>query len=124
IVEGDVLMLQIVCSNLIENAQKYAPDGTEVFIRLFKKENNAVLQIKDEGEGIPKEEKTKIFNRFYRIGNENTRKTKGTGLGLFLTKKILAQHKGNIVVKDNVPSGSIFEVTLPVVSATDIQKPE
>lgn len=112
-VNGDALMLQIACSNLIENAIKYAPDDTEITIQLEKKTKNVILQIKDKGEGIPEKEKGKIFTRFYRIGNENTRSSKGTGLGLFLTKKIIHQHNGQIIVKDNIPKGSIFEITLP-----------
>lgn len=112
-VEGDALMLQIVCSNMLENAQKYAPDGSAIRINLRSQHKAAVLQFKDEGEGIPDAEKSKIFNRFYRIGNENTRRSQGTGLGLFLTKKIVLQHGGQIIVKNNVPKGSIFEITLP-----------
>lgn len=113
VVEGDPLMLQIVCSNLIENAQKYAPAGSRVQLSLQQGDNDAVLQFKDEGEGIPDKEKDKIFNRFYRIGNENTRKSQGTGLGLFLTKKIVLQHDGQIFVMDNRPKGTIFEIRLP-----------
>ncbi len=112
-VEGDPLMLQIVCSNLIENAQKYAPAGSSIHINLKSKNQQAILRFSDEGEGIEEEEKKKIFNRFYRIGNENTRRSKGTGLGLFLTKKIVGQHGGRIIVMDNSPKGSIFEVILP-----------
>ncbi len=112
-VEGDTLMLQIVCNNLIENARKYAPMESNIHISLYAKNQEAILQVCDEGEGIENEEKKKIFNRFYRIGNENTRKSKGTGLGLFLTKKIVFQHGGQIKVMDNHPKGSIFEVVLP-----------
>ena len=59
-------------------------------------------------------EKKKIFNKFYRVGNEESRKSKGTGLGLYLTNKIVMQHKGRIIVKDNTPSGSVFEICLPL----------
>ena len=72
-----------------------------------------MLRIADEGAGIPDSEKKNVFNKFYRIGNEESRKTKGTGLGLYLTNKIVEQHKGRITIKDNKPSGSIFEITLP-----------
>src|SRR5699024_6312475 len=109
----DKLMLQIACSNIIENAIKYAPKGSEIVISLEEKNHTVLLQFKDEGEGIPDKEKNKIFNRFYRIGNENTRSSKGTGLGLFLTKKIILQHDGQIHVMNNTPKGSIFEISLP-----------
>lgn len=117
-VNGDQFMLQIAISNLLENASKYAPKGSAITIRLAEEESKVKLRIADEGPGIPASEKERIFTRFYRIGNENTRKAKGTGLGLFLTKKIVTQHNGSIAVLDNVPKGTIFEVTLPRVSVT------
>lgn len=113
IVEGDKLMLQIACSNIIENAIKYAPKDSEISIQLKQQGEQAILDFSDQGTGIPNKEKTKIFNRFYRIGNENTRSSQGTGLGLFLTKKIIQQHKGHIIAKDNFPKGTIFEIKLP-----------
>jgi two-component system phosphate regulon sensor histidine kinase PhoR len=58
------------------------------------------------------EEKKRIFNKFYRVGQEGTRKTKGTGLGLYIVKTVLEKHEGQIKVKDNVPHGTVFEVTL------------
>jgi signal transduction histidine kinase len=73
------------------------------------------LEIADEGVGIPDEEKGRIFEKFYRVGNENTRSTKGTGLGLYLTERILRQHQGRIAVRTNNPKGSIFEIRLPTV---------
>ncbi|HEY1031037.1 MAG TPA: HAMP domain-containing sensor histidine kinase [Flavipsychrobacter sp.] len=111
---GDKLMLQMALSNLVENALKYTPTTKPVRITVKKKNNCAILQVADEGEGIPDSEKSKIFNKFYRIGNEETRRTKGTGLGLYLTSKIARQHKGKITVKDNDPVGSLFEITIPL----------
>ncbi len=112
-VKGDQLMLQIAVNNLVENAAKYSPKASEIHIRLSSDVHKLLLQIADSGGGIPDDEKEKVFIRFYRIGNENTRKTKGTGLGLFLTKKIVEQHAGEIKVADNVPKGSIFEIIMP-----------
>ena len=111
---GDKLLLQMALSNLVENALKYTPATKPVRISVKKKNNCAILQVADEGEGIPDGEKNKIFTKFYRIGNEETRKTKGTGLGLYLTSKIARQHKGKITVKDNDPVGSLFEITIPL----------
>jgi two-component system sensor histidine kinase CiaH len=80
---------------------------------ILKKENDAIkLLVKDGGKGIPDDEKDNIFKKFYRIGNEYTKGAKGTGLGLYVTKKIIEQHNGRIKVKDNIPYGSIFEVKL------------
>ncbi|MGR9902799.1 sensor histidine kinase, partial [Escherichia coli] len=64
----------------------------------------------DNGEGVPDSEKKLVFNKFYRSGNENTRKAQGTGLGLYLCKKIAGEHNANISVTNNDPQGSIFAV--------------
>ncbi|HXS35787.1 MAG TPA: HAMP domain-containing sensor histidine kinase [Flavipsychrobacter sp.] len=110
---GDKMMLQMAINNLLENAIKYTPADKPITIKLTQKNNVLHLQVMDQGPGIPHEEKKKIFNKFYRIGNEESRKTKGTGLGLYLACKIVGQHKGRIVIKDNTPTGAIFEVSLP-----------
>jgi len=111
-VNGDMLLLQMAVNNLIDNAIKYSPKESQVTILLNAVQNKIVLQVKDEGKGISDEEKKKIFTKFYRIGNAATKAAKGTGLGLFLTKKIVQQHKGNISMTDNNPAGAIFTVTL------------
>jgi signal transduction histidine kinase len=113
-ITGDKVMLQMAVNNLLENAVKYTPADKQISINLSKKQNNLIIQVADHGSGIPDDEKKKIFNKFYRVGNEESRKSKGTGLGLYLTNKIVLQHKGRIVVKDNTPSGSIFEICLPL----------
>ena len=113
-VVGDKLMLQMAVSNLLENAIKYSPSGAPVEVSLVDKGGKIVVVVADQGEGIPDQEKAKIFWKFYRLGNENTRKTKGTGLGLYLTEKIVRQHKGKISVRDNEPLGSVFEIVLPL----------
>ncbi len=110
---GDKIMLQIAVSNLLENAVKYTPEDKPVKVALLIAGNTAVLRVADQGAGIPEAEKKKIFNKFYRIGNEESRKARGTGLGLYLTSRIVLQHKGRITVKDNVPTGSVFEISLP-----------
>lgn len=110
----DVWLLQICLNNLVENALKYGGStGESVSISLFRKERKVLLQVADHGPGIPDNEKKKIFDKFYRIGNEETRRTKGTGMGLYLTCSIVKQLKGSIAVKDNKPAGSIFEIALP-----------
>jgi len=111
-ITGDRVMLQMAVNNLLENAVKYAPEKL-ICVKLEMVQGMLQLQIIDEGPGITDEEKKKIFNKFYRVGREESRKAKGTGLGLYLTCKIVSQHKGKIVVKDNKPTGSIFEICLP-----------
>ena len=109
---GDRLLLQMAVNNLIDNAIKYSGKEEKIKIELKKEKDGIKLLIKDEGKGIPGEEKNKIFNKFYRVGNLHTKEAKGTGLGLYLTKKIIEQHNGRIMVTDNNPRGSIFEIKL------------
>ena len=72
-----------------------------------------LLSVADFGPGIPTEEKKAVFEKFYRIGNENTRSAKGTGLGLYLCKKIAKHHHAEIMLTDNHPSGAVFSVLFP-----------
>lgn len=111
---GDKTLIQMAVNNLLENAVKYTPADKPVSVTMSDKNGYAMLSVADSGNGIPDDEKSKIFNKFYRVGNEETRKSKGTGLGLYLTAKIVKQHKGKIAVKDNQPNGSIFEMCFPM----------
>jgi signal transduction histidine kinase len=108
---GDKFALTSVVTNLIENAVKYSSPCSSVGVKLFSKDDKVFLQVADHGIGIADEEKTRIFERFYRVGSEETRNTKGTGLGLYIVKEVLDKHQASIRVKDNRPAGSIFEVT-------------
>ena len=112
-VTGDMLLLQMALNNLLENAIKYTPDGTPIEIQLLRGKKDVTLQVADNGSGIPDAEKRKIFSKFYRIGDEATRRTKGTGLGLYLTSKIVEQHKGKLSIRNNEPQGAIFQIVLP-----------
>ncbi|PQJ09677.1 two-component sensor histidine kinase [Flavipsychrobacter stenotrophus] len=116
-VTGDKVMLQMAINNLLENAVKYTPAGSPIRVELHKRNNEIVLQVIDEGAGIPDSEKKKIFDKFYRVGSEETRNAKGTGLGLYLVCKVVTQNKGDIIIKDNQPTGAIFEITLPLDKA-------
>lgn len=110
-IEGDLLLLQMAVNNLIYNASKYSDRNLPIAINLLVRQDSINLQIIDEGAGIADADKKKVFDKFYRIGNAATKAAKGTGLGLFLTKKIVQQHKANIFVTDNEPAGSIFTIT-------------
>ena len=107
-VKGDLFLLQIAVNNLVENAIKYSSKESTVKVDLQKKEGKAVFKLIDEGMGISEEDKKKIFKKFYRAGNEATKRAKGTGLGLYLTSRIAKTHKGNIMIEDNPKAGSIF----------------
>ncbi|HEU4471671.1 MAG TPA: ATP-binding protein [Flavisolibacter sp.] len=110
---GDPLLLKLLVSNLLENANKYSPRNRPVQLKLDTSRTGIVLTVKDEGCGIDNTEKKNVFNKFYRIGNEQTRTTQGTGLGLYLCKKIVEDHGGRIVIEDNQPQGSIFIIGFP-----------
>jgi signal transduction histidine kinase len=109
-ITGDKFALTSVVTNLIENAVKYSGPCETVDVKLFSKEGRIHLQVADHGIGIADNEKSRIFDKFYRVGSEDTRNTKGTGLGLFIVKQVLDKHEASIRVKDNRPGGSIFEV--------------
>ncbi|MBN8666595.1 MAG: two-component sensor histidine kinase [Chitinophagales bacterium] len=111
-IRGDALLLQLLVNNLLENAIKYSPRTKPILCQLRKETSGkVVLQIIDEGEGIPDHEKTRIFDKFYRVGNESTRRTPGTGLGLYLCKKIAGAHNADISVTNHLPNGSNFAVS-------------
>ena len=110
-VTGDKFALSSVVTNLVENAVKYSGPCAEVAVSLCQNDGKPFLTVSDKGPGIPDGEKMLIFDKFYRVGDENVRKSKGTGLGLFIVKEILQNHDADISVKDNTPQGAIFEVT-------------
>ena len=109
-VTGEALLLQLLVNNLLDNALKYSPPETAVGISVEKQHDKVFMKVYDEGVGIPDDEKKKVFEKFYRSGSETTRKTKGTGLGLYLCKRIAESHNAKIRITDNQPSGSIFTV--------------
>lgn len=115
LIEGELMLVQMMINNLVENALKYSPKDKQVHVELFKGHGNACLKVIDEGAGIQAAEKKKIFEKFYRSGDESVRTTKGTGLGLYLCMRIVKDHKGTISVEDNKPNGSVFTVTIPTI---------
>jgi len=110
-VMGDKFALSSVVTNLVENAVKYSGPCAEIAVKLCQNDGKPFLTVSDKGPGIPDDEKMLIFDKFYRVGDENVRKSKGTGLGLFIVKEVLQNHDADISVKDNTPQGAIFEVT-------------
>jgi signal transduction histidine kinase len=112
-VEADKSGMTSVFLNLLENAVKYAPESPEISAQLSATAQGVTVEIADQGGGIPDAEKTRIFKKFYRIGSEETRLTKGTGLGLFIAYQIVKAHQGQITVRDNHPKGTVFRVEMP-----------
>ena len=113
ILRGDRQGLVSVFTNLLENAAKYSGEQAEVTVRQNYAANKFLFEVADNGTGIPPTEKRKVFEKFYRVGSEMTRKTKGTGLGLFIVEQIVKLHHGVISIADNAPKGTVFKIMLP-----------
>ncbi len=107
----DKTIFPSIIINLIDNAFKYS--FNEKVINLSLKKTNTITQIEvsDLGCGISDTDKKKIFTKFYRAGDEETRNSKGTGLGLYIVNYLVKNHNGKILVKDNFPKGTTFEIT-------------
>lgn len=99
--------------NITVNAINYTPEGGHVNVRVIDDNARCVVEVEDDGPGIPDSEKTNVFGRFYRLDDSRARDTGGTGLGLAITKEAVLLHKGNVAVTDADPNGSIFTITLP-----------
>ncbi|MBC7884494.1 MAG: ATP-binding protein, partial [Saprospiraceae bacterium] len=97
-----------------ENAVKYSPEEAIIHLNAIAGPKELQMEISDQGSGIPEKEKNKVIQQFYRIGNEDTRQTKGTGLGLYIVDKIIKAHKGTLKIQDNQPKGTKFTITLPI----------
>lgn len=110
---GDEFLIRIAINNIMGNAVKYTPSHAPVEITCALVDGQTEILVKDQGDGIPDQMKSKIFEKFYRLEDERTRKAKGTGLGLYLSTKIIQDHGGSMFVKDNTPKGSIFVIHLP-----------
>ncbi|HMN88527.1 MAG TPA: HAMP domain-containing sensor histidine kinase [Saprospiraceae bacterium] len=105
--------LTSVIINLLENAVKYSPEQPSIDVRLQQYNGSLIIEVADQGIGISERDKKQIFEKFYRVGNEDTRKTKGTGLGLYIVEQIVKAHRGQINILDNVPCGTVFRIELP-----------
>ncbi len=112
-VNADEARLRQVLSNLLSNAVKYAPAGGKIRLQCRQESDSVILCVQDEGPGIAAEDVTRIFDRFYR-GQEMSKRSKGTGLGLYLAKAIVEAHGGDIWVDERVKDGARICFSLPV----------
>lgn len=106
-----------ILTNLISNAVKYSPQGTTVSIACVTRNNQALVSIKDEGRGIQQADLPKLFERFYRVENNEYRHVAGFGIGLYLCCEIIKRHDGNIWAESGAGKGSTFYFTLPLADA-------
>lgn len=100
--------------NLVDNAIKYTPENGAVNVKIFTEKENAVIKVSDTGMGIPKEDQSRIFERFYRVDKARSREIGGTGLGLAITKHIAMNLGGTISVESELEKGSTFTVKIPI----------
>ncbi|MDX1652158.1 MAG: ATP-binding protein [Brumimicrobium sp.] len=107
----DLFVVQVILTNLLDNAFKYGGPEPQITVYLHKKDRQLVWGVKDQGIGIPTKFKSSVFDKFVRIGNEETRIQKGTGLGLYIVKELLRIHGGKISYLPNEPRGSHFKIT-------------
>lgn len=112
-ITGDREKLHQVMLNLISNACKYSPQGSTITIGAKGLNGKVGFYVQDEGIGIPAELREKVFERFYRVDNSDSRMVGGTGLGLALVKDIIKAHGGDIWIESNIPSGTRVVFTLP-----------
>ncbi|MBR2046157.1 MAG: DUF4118 domain-containing protein [Agathobacter sp.] len=106
------LIVQVII-NLVDNAIKYTPEGTEISIYVKKEKEWIIVEVSDTGEGIPDEEKERVFEMFYTGGNPIADSRRSIGLGLFLCKSIIEAHGGEMKLYNNLPHGSVFCFSLP-----------
>jgi signal transduction histidine kinase len=111
---ADAERIRQVLSNLLSNAVKYSPQGGEVRVGVHQEGTEVVVWIRDQGMGISSEALPRLFNKFSRVDNRETREIGGTGLGLALVKEIVEGHQGRVWVESEVGQGSTFFFILPV----------
>ncbi|MDI3547854.1 MAG: two-component system, OmpR family, phosphate regulon sensor histidine kinase PhoR [Halanaerobiales bacterium] len=106
--------IELALTNLIDNGIKYTPEGGEVIIRAFTNQNRVIVEVEDNGIGIPEEEQERIFERFYRVDKARSRALGGTGIGLSIVKHIIKNHQSEIEVESMPGEGSVFRFYLQV----------
>jgi two-component system, OmpR family, sensor histidine kinase SenX3 len=114
-VAGSRRDVAIAVRNLLDNAIRYTPSGGSIGAQLQVVEHDAVLRVRDTGEGIPTRDLDRVFERFYRVDNARARATGGTGLGLAIVKHVVESHGGSVSVESELGAGSIFTVHLPIL---------
>jgi K+-sensing histidine kinase KdpD len=117
--EVDDEAMVIVVSNLLENALKYGGNPARIELSFRRLDNRLVLDVRDNGAGIPEEEVPRVFDRFYRAGDEMTRTSQGTGLGLYLVQRIMKAHHGSVEIAESSDQGTTVRATMPGIDVEE-----
>jgi signal transduction histidine kinase len=120
---GDPISLAEAIGNLVSNAIKYTPSGGRVEVRLTKGRKSAEVLLIDNGIGIPDADQDKLFSPFYRVKTDETQGIEGTGLGLYLVKKIVEQHMGELIFRSVHGEGSTFGFRVPMFLTSALESP-
>lgn len=110
--------LRQVVDNVLTNARVHTPPGTPVHVRLATEDERVVLEVADEGPGVPAEEAARVFERFYRTDRSRARSQGGVGLGLAIVRSLVEAHGGAVDYRPRPGGGSVFRVSLPLAPAT------
>lgn len=113
----DAEKMELALANLLDNAVKYTPEGGRIDFSLSQEQGAIKIVIQDSGIGIPKSQKDRLFSKFFRADNATAVQTSGTGLGLYMVKKIIDRHGGKIVVDSVEGKGTAFIITIPELTA-------
>ncbi len=116
-VQGDALRLEQVLQNLISNAVKYSPQGSEIVAAVGRRGGQAYVAVSDHGIGVPQSEVGRLFSRFYRASNVERQRIGGMGIGLYVVKEIMSLHGGSVAVESVEGQGSTFTIALPLTGA-------
>jgi signal transduction histidine kinase len=116
-VDIDAEKMELAITNLLDNAVKYTPNGGRIDFSISQEQGLIRIVVQDSGIGIPKDQKNRLFSKFFRADNATAVQTSGTGLGLYMVKKIIDRHGGKIVVDSTEGKGTAFIITIPEISA-------
>ncbi len=123
-IEGDRARLKQVVVNLLDNAIKYTPEGGSIALTISAQNGKAILEVADDGIGIPPQALTRVFERFFRVDSARSRQQGGAGLGLSIVKSICSAHRGKVEATSAPGQGSRFRVELPRAQGNDSHSPE
>lgn len=114
VIYADQKFVRIIFENLISNAIKYTPPGGKVSVTIQKEKSNVLIKVRDNGYGIPENQKSKMFTKFFRADNVKSKEPEGTGLGLYLVKFVIEQAGGTIRFESKEGLGTTFYITIPI----------